>query len=209
MAAAGPPTTPTQPAPGTNASNLAFLQAYSQDPGIVPAGAAHKGPVSDEEISAQQNKEKPAPKDKGKGPEVPDALQPPEIPVKNVQEAVGRVPVWFSALPTIGGILFPLLLVLLFWVLIIKVNGKSRWEWLWDTLTGNAAVQTSAAKQANDAIPVIGITAGGIGAEPDPILKQAFAPPREDVTTVEASTYQPKSFSYTPSSLIAVTGSPA
>lgn len=139
-------------APG-NQQNLAFLQQYAQDPDkavgtrkLTPAeqveiaqaqqqqGAAHEGP--------EQGGSKPGRRENA-GPQ-PPALGPGvDVPVQNIRGATARIPGVVVKLPTPGSLVFPLLVVVLFWILIIKVNGQSRIGWMWAVLTGNAAVTPS------------------------------------------------------------------
>lgn len=55
-----------------------------------------------------------------------------------------------GSLPSPGGIAFPLILLLLFFFLLIQVNGNSRVGWLWQVLTKNASVGTGYLGQAGN-----------------------------------------------------------
>lgn len=176
-------------APAGAADNLAFLQNYAADPDA--AGA--KGPEDAKKPEDKQD-------DKGKKPDLGPA-KPPEVAVKNIRDKTEQGVGFLKRLGTPGSILFPLAALLIFWILMMRVGGKTRWEWLWDTLTGNAAVQTTASKAAEP-------PKGGINQEPDPAIKAAFSQRDVPVTELQASTIVPRTFDYTPSSSIAVTGAP-
>lgn len=64
-----------------------------------------------------------------------------------------------GGIPQPGSILFPLILLLLFFFILIQVGGYSRLGWLWLVLTGNAYVQ-SGHSQASVGIPVAGTGEG-------------------------------------------------
>lgn len=210
MAAAGPPTAatavaPATPAPsGTPASNTAFLQQWAADHGSGGVGPGHRGPTTEKEIEDQRLGKTPPKGHKNPldAPEQPEGA--PEVTPTNVPttEAVGRIPVWFGGLPTPGSLIFPTMVLLVFLLLIMKTNGKSRWEWLWEVMTGNATVQTSAAVSAAQSKP-----AGGVLATDTvpPELKAAFGQKPENVTELDASTIMPRTFQYTPSASISVT----
>jgi len=185
------------PIPDNPASNLDYLRKYINNPadalGESPAGAAHYGTPG-----------QPAPKPKKDAtPTLPTPEGAPTPPSEqDFKTGLRQAPEWVNSLPTPGSLLFPLLVIILFWVLIIKTNGKSRWEWLWEVLTGNAAVGTGAG--------TTNTPAGGVAdiSQIDANLKAAFSndgPP--SVTDLEESTFQP-TFTFTPSSAIAVTGGP-
>jgi len=49
--------------------------------------------------------------------------------------------VGLSRLPLPGGLLFPFVILLVFFLLLIQVNGHTRFSWLWLTLSGNASIE--------------------------------------------------------------------
>ena len=48
-----------------------------------------------------------------------------------------------ESLPTPGSLLFPLIILLVFFLLLIPVNGHTRLVWIWLVLTGNAEISGS------------------------------------------------------------------
>ena len=70
-----------------------------------------------------------------------------------------------ESLPDPGGIVFPLLVLLVFFFLLIPVNGHTRAMWLWLVLTGNASIgQGSGASVSGGPVTglPIGQTAGAV-----------------------------------------------
>ena len=49
-----------------------------------------------------------------------------------------------EGIPTPGSLFLPLMVLLIFFLLLLPVNGHTRLVWLWLTLTGNAQIQQSA-----------------------------------------------------------------
>ena len=65
---------------------------------------------------------------------------------RNTQVSLGKI-------PTYGSILFPLSILLVFFFLLLPVNGHTRAMWMWLTLTGQA-----------DIAPIGGVASGDFGA---------------------------------------------
>ena len=62
-----------------------------------------------------------------------------------------------ARIPTPTSLLFPLVILLVFFFLLIPVNGQTRAVWLWLVLTGNARIgQGSGGGQSTAEIPVVG-----------------------------------------------------
>lgn len=176
--------------------SLARLQGYAADPDSLnatqptAAGGTVEGSVE--------------PEKQGKDEENPELPQPQAatIPVRNIQEQAGKVPGVIARLPSPGGIAFVVIVLLLLWVLMIRVNGKSRWQWLWEVLTGNAIVTTDPAKSAKT--DAAGLRGGVLatGTSDNPLVARPTSPP-QDVTDVRVST--PITPSFVRSSSISVT----
>lgn len=65
----------------------------------------------------------------------------------SIRQNIGKV--WdgtktqLESLPTPGSLLFPLIILLVFFLLLIPVNGHTRLVWIWLVLTGNAEISGS------------------------------------------------------------------
>lgn len=64
---------------------------------------------------------------------------------RNLIDAVKKIgkgtSITLEKLPTPGSIVLPLILLLVFFMILIPINGKSRIAWLWLVVTGNAQIQ--------------------------------------------------------------------
>ena len=65
-----------------------------------------------------------------------DTAQATKRAIGSVQNGLGRVPI-----P--GGLAFPLVTLLILFMLLIKINGNTRIGWLWLVMSGNAALPES------------------------------------------------------------------
>ena len=67
--------------------------------------------------------------------------------VENLSASVGKLwkntQVQFENLPTPGSLAFPLIILLVFFFLLIPVNGHTRFVWLWLAMTGQAEISGS------------------------------------------------------------------
>ncbi len=63
-----------------------------------------------------------------------------ELTVKNAKGIIHGADVGIGSLPQPGSIIFPLVVLLLFFFILIKVGAYSRLQWLWLVLTNNAQV---------------------------------------------------------------------
>jgi|SRR5579872_391976 len=82
--------------------------------------------------------------------------------VDRVQETVGNVAGTLESVSTPGSIFLPIAILLIFFFLILPVNGMTRAQWLWLSLIGDAQIQPGGASQDT------GSGQGG-GGEPAPI----------------------------------------
>lgn len=71
-------------------------------------------------------------------PPVPDTVPTP----KGIQwrDLLRGASVQLEKLPDPGGIIFPLMILLLFFLILIPINGHTRLTWIWLVLTGNAQI---------------------------------------------------------------------
>lgn len=135
MAQAAPGTKPT----AQSANNLAYLQAYGEAPAgtrVVQSGdgATHYEPVAPEEATKEEGTPTEA-----SAPEGTPA--PPEVPVNNVKQAGEKAQKTILKIPSPGGLAFMVILLVVLFVLVLKVNGKTRAEWLLDVLIGRARIE--------------------------------------------------------------------
>lgn len=178
------------------ASKLSFLEQYAQDPdAVAPPGAAHAGPDPDDDaaIAAQQRKKssdtKP-PADSIANKVATPPTQVPEIPVQNVNRTIVQIPAKALRLPTPGGLAFVLIVLILFWIFVLRSNGKSRFQWFWEVLTGNALVITDT-QQALSAPPASSSLGDAKSADHlvGGVLAVQTSPP-DNVTDIHVSTVQ-------------------
>lgn len=76
-------------------------------------------------------------------PEIVPETPEPDSPIPsgiNWQNLWRGAQVRFEHLPEPGGIVFPLIILVLFFLILIPINGHTRLTWLWLVLTGNASV---------------------------------------------------------------------
>lgn len=91
--------------------------------------------LGEEQTSSPEVSDSPPPSSSGKG------IFHTEV----VEAWAGRVGAWIERAPQPGSILFPLILVLILFFILIPVNGHTRLVWIWLTLTGNASFSGTSA----------------------------------------------------------------
>lgn len=194
--------------PANTQTSLARLKNYAAqpDPGLQQGKAFPTRKMSPEELAAlkeqhqqQQGTEPP----EAPTPETP-SLGPNDLPIKNIETRTVRIPGFLGSLPEPSSLVVPLLVIVLFWMLIIKVNGKSRFQWLWEVLLGDAVVAPGGQASANSA--AASLANDVLNAEQAAILNGINnVDVNATVTELRDSSFQPLTFGFTPSSAIAVT----
>jgi hypothetical protein len=98
--------------------------------------------------------------------------------VNTAKNIVHGANVRLGSIPTPGGITLPLVILLVFFFLLIPVNGHTRLTWLWLALSGNAAINPTGAgaESSGAASPGAGDTAGATGPGPVTIPNNPAAP---------------------------------
>lgn len=145
--------TKLSPAAGSNSSTPAVA------PQIAP-GVPAPAPLTDKLTGKAEQGEKIFPEETPEIPEVDDA-QVEERNTSVFMTAAGSTvnaakDIWrgtrikLERLPAPGSILLPLIVLLLFFFLLIPVNGNTRLAWLWLVLTGNAEI----GQEAETATPI-------------------------------------------------------
>lgn len=71
-----------------------------------------------------------------------------------IRATAGRVTTAIGSVPIPGDLLLPLSILLLFFFVLIAVNGHTRLMWLWLTLTGNASLTTGAGASFGTPSPI-------------------------------------------------------
>jgi hypothetical protein len=98
-----------------------------------------------------------------------------------------------EGVPTPGSLMFPLLVLLFLFLILIPVNGYSRLQWLWFTVIGDAAINETAHAPGNQT-PQQQLPAGGQGQEAAIPLVPALSNGRLPVhpeTGIDVSAFQP------------------
>jgi len=75
------------------------------------------------------------------------ALKAAESALKSGQQIVHGADVRIGSIPQPGSIIFPLVMLLICFFILLAVNGNSRLAWLWLVVTGNAYVSDTAQQQ--------------------------------------------------------------
>ena len=138
-----PPTTTTEPT-NVPASPL---------PGV------EKPKPTKEEAQAEQKAQQEAIETAFAGREGTIETRTSDVPVSGVEKAYNKFfdlinKLWSNSrsslenIPTPGSLVFPLIILLVFFFLLVPVNGHTRIVWLWLVLTGNAEV-SGASPQPN------------------------------------------------------------
>lgn len=204
-------------APTTPAKNVAFLQQYAANPAAATGKAeATRALTPEEQVQAAQAAQSQGAAHQGpagggskpgrrEGLDIPQPPTPPgqEVPIRNIETASARIPGVFVNLPTPASLVVPLLVIVLFWVLIIKVNGKSRWQWLWEVLTGNAVVAPGSSTTPGGALQAA--TNANLTPDQKNILANISSSVEPTVTELDQSTWQPINPAFVPSFQIAAT----
>ncbi len=96
------------------------------------------------------------------------AIKAGQKALKNAGQIVHGADVRVGAIPTPGSIITPLILLLLFFFILVQINGYSRVQWFWQVITGASRVGTSAATPAVTSVGGPGgtITVGQGGEQP-------------------------------------------
>ena len=111
-----------------------------------------------------------------------------EAAIKKSQEIVHGADVRIGSLPQPGSIVFPLVVLLLLFFILIQVGGYSRIQWLWLVLSGQAQVGTALMTVTPEGPPENnpspfspgGTLSGGLGGETDLLSNlqvRPFLPP--------------------------------
>lgn len=200
------------------ASDLDYLQQYGQNP-----DAANGAAIPDKDLrTAAEKQGTTAPTEaesEGKAQQESTLGKPPLPPgTPDPSPAIETAKTLVSHLPKPQSLVFPLVIIIVFWVLVQKVNGKSRLEWVLDVLTGGATLTNTNANNFGGGGGAsfgagAGNTAGGVGAtlpsgrvpiDMGPTLAQAFHDTPETVTDLDAGTFQPSAAHFVPTSSIAM-----
>lgn len=198
MGAPGPATstgTATAKTAPAAAQNLAFLQKYGEDPD------AATGKIPEGEQPEEEEGQAPP---EGEQPEGEQPKGPIDVPVQNVKKGAEKVKGGILKLPSWGTITFPVIVLIILFALIIRINGKSRAEWLLDVLFGNAHLPPEPPTTIGNA-PIFpgGGSSGGLGGPAGPINPLAAPPPQpaQDVQSLDGRVLEPAN-----TFVIAVTG---
>ena len=83
--------------------------------------------------------------------------------VSKVQDTVGHVAGTLEQVSTPGGIFLPITILLIFFFLILPVNGMTRAQWLWLSIIGDAQIQASGTTTSatTNGVEDIGLGGGG------------------------------------------------
>lgn len=191
--------------------NLAILQRYAAEP-----GAARRGPTGEEGAASSKADTQKTLANSVVQPSdyTPEGANPPEITPRNIQQARNIA----VNLPTPGSIIFPLLVLIVIWIVVIPYNGKTRLSWLWDMLNGNAVLtgtnSNASGGGADGSTPVVNPVAvtganSGTGSNNTAVnaLLNLFNNTPQTVTDLTSSAFSPSAANLPPPSMsIAITG---
>lgn len=151
---------------GTATGGNSAAAAPHAAPGVTPqTPVTSGGKLSADEkryIDAQRDEERQADKLVAQQQENKDAFQKSANATVNAVGGVVRdTGLTFAGLPTPGSLVLPLVVLLIFFFLLLPVNGHTRLVWIWLTLTGNAEIQQSGSSSNIDTTNNFGDGASG------------------------------------------------
>lgn len=148
-------------------------------------------------------------------PENQPNSKPPQVPGPDAAPIVSKAKRLIDRIPRPQSLVFPLIIIAVFWLLIQRINGKTRIEWLFDVFTGQASLGVSNGQGAatftgggTDFAGGVGNTAslpsGRVPVEVEASTLSAFSDTPLAVTDLDGGSYQPSSLTFTSGSQIAV-----